>query len=112
MEDQYGQIYFIDYGIAKSISSKKKRSYKKRGFIGTPRYGSVQAHLGEDQTAKDDLESLFYVLAHFYFKILPWMKLPQTNSRLDNILNLKLEKSDSLFMRIGPNFLKCFRYIR
>lgn len=48
---------------------------KKKGFIGTPRYASISAHLGQDQSKKDDIESLLYNLAFLYFKSLPWLCL-------------------------------------
>ena len=47
----------------------------RRGFIGTPRYASISAHQGIEQTPKDDLESLMYVLGYIWKKKCPWMNL-------------------------------------
>ena len=48
---------------------------KVKGFIGTPRYASLQAHNNIYQSKKDDLESLMYLIAFLYLKKLPWMAL-------------------------------------
>lgn len=82
------QFYLVDFGIAKHYTDCSPSNYKK-SFVGTPRYASIRAHEGMEQSPKDDLQSLLYVLAHFYHKMLPWMKLPHSKYKLDTILKIK-----------------------
>ena len=89
MQGDDGKFYLIDYGISKILPKNGIKSADRKGFVGTPRYASISAHLGIDQGPKNDLESFFYVIAQFYLKVLPWMGLPLTPSRTDNILKLK-----------------------
>lgn len=42
------------------------------GWRGTTRYGSLQAHLKQDLSRKDDVESWFYLLVELSKGSLPW----------------------------------------
>ncbi|EGR27006.1 protein kinase family protein, putative [Ichthyophthirius multifiliis] len=72
-------IHLIDFGLAKSYIQKDGSHIsfqEKCGFIGTSRYASVQSHLGQEQSRRDDLESLGYTLIYFLQGgLLPWMNL-------------------------------------
>ncbi|KAH9785330.1 Casein kinase 1-like protein 9 [Citrus sinensis] len=67
------QVYIIDYGLAKKyrdLQTHKHIPYREnKNLTGTARYASVNTHLGVEQSRRDDLESLGYVL------ILPWQGL-------------------------------------
>ncbi|CAD8115323.1 unnamed protein product [Paramecium sonneborni] len=69
------RIHLIDFGIAKDLTKKQKQTNQQQiPFIGTSRYASIAAHLGEEQDRKDDLEALGYVLIYLIKQQLPWMR--------------------------------------
>ncbi|CAK59297.1 unnamed protein product (macronuclear) [Paramecium tetraurelia] len=71
-------VYLIDFGLAKYFKDSNGQHIPlsdKKGIIGTARYASIAAHQGLEQSRKDDLESLGYVLIYLNFGKLPWMNL-------------------------------------
>lgn len=115
-------VYIIDFGLSKKFRNRDgshiAHRTDKRGLTGTPRYASINALNGEEQSRRDDLESLAYVLIYLATGTLPWQGL-RRNSKSENhrrILRLKRETPVADLCANTPpelgRFLQCVRGIK
>ncbi|XP_020677800.1 casein kinase 1 [Dendrobium catenatum] len=113
------QVYIIDYGLAKKyrdLQTHKHIPYREnKNLTGTARYASVNTHLGVEQSRRDDLESLGYVLMYFLRGSLPWqgLKAGTKKQKYDKISEKKmLTPVEVLCKSHPPEFLSYFHYCR
>ena len=70
------KLYLLDFGLAKQYRSSKTLEHypmrKNKKLTGTARYASINALKGCDQSRRDDLESVWYVLIYLLHGYLPW----------------------------------------
>ncbi|KAI6241021.1 Protein kinase domain-containing protein [Aphelenchoides fujianensis] len=92
-------VYIIDFGLAKRFRDQRTRVHipfrDHKNLTGTARYASVHTHQGIEQSRRDDLESLGYVLMYFNRGSLPWQGLKAATKRqkYEKIAEKKLSTS-------------------
>ena len=93
------KLYLLDFVLAKKYRSSTTLVHypliNKKKLTGTARYASINAMRGYEQSRRDDLEAVGYVLMYFLRGSLPWQGLSGKNKeeRYRRILNKKLDTS-------------------
>lgn len=67
-------VYLIDMGLVKRFRHNGYHIVKRQNkpLVGTVRYASLDTHRGIEQSRKDDMESLGYMLVYLLKGSLPW----------------------------------------
>ena len=107
-------LYLLDFGLAKKYrSSRTLVQYpliKKKKLTGTARYASIHALEELEQSRRDDLESVGYVLMYFLRGGLPWqgLKIKSKEDRYKKILAKKKETSSEELCKGFPDEFREF----
>ena len=113
-----GLIYMIDFGLAKKYKSDRGNHVKFsicKHITGTPRFCSSYAMRGVEQSRRDDLESLCYLLIYFFKGTLPWqgLKFEDKLQRFKAIAKMKKTiKVEHLCEDLPPEVLTFTKYIK
>ena len=112
-------IYAIDFGLAKKYKDPKTGLHipyrDGKNLTGTARYASTNTHLGMEQSRRDDIEALGYMLLYFLKGTLPWqgMVLKDPKRKYDKIKQLKYDiKLDVLCEGQPVELAKFIQYAR
>lgn len=89
-------VYLVDFGLAHRYKDPKTMEHiiyrETKEMTGTARYASINNLLGVEQSRRDDLEAIGYVLIYFLKRRLPWQGVQGTsmNDKCKKILDKKL----------------------
>ena len=107
-------MYVIDFGLAKKYRDPKTMQHipyvDKKNLTGTARYASINTHCGIEQSRRDDLESLGYVLMYFNRGSLPWsgLKAATKKQKYEKIMEKKISTPIDVLCRGYPQEFSTF----
>jgi serine/threonine protein kinase len=112
-------VYLIDFGLAKKYRSSRTLQHIKftnnKKLTGTARYASINALRGCEQSRRDDLEAIGYVLMYFLRGSLPWqgLKVDKKEDRYKKIYEKKKSTTAEELCTGYPNeFIEYINYTR
>jgi len=112
-------IHIIDFGLAKKYRDPRSHQHipyrENKNLTGTARYASINTHIGIEQSRRDDLESLGYVLMYFIRGSLPWqgLKANTKKQKYERIMDRKMSTStEQLCKGYAAEFRCYFEYCR
>jgi len=113
------KLFLIDFGLAKKYRDNRTRMHipyrEDKNLTGTARYASINAHLGIEQSRRDDMESLGYVLMYFNRGQLPWqgLKANTKKQKYEKISEKKMATSAEVLCKGYPaEFAMYLNYCR
>lgn len=113
------QVHIIDFGLAKKYRDPKSHIHipyrENKNLTGTARYASINTHLGIEQSRRDDIESLGYVMMYFLRGSLPWqgLKAATKKQKYEKISEKKMVTAIEILCRGFPTeFVTYFQYCR
>ena len=111
-------IYLTNFSLAKKYRSSRTGNHIKYSntgkFTGTPRFASSYALKGLEQSRRDDLISLGYMLIYFMKKKLPWQLIKSQNKKEFCVKNYKMKieiKPEILCYNLPNQILDYIKYV-
>jgi serine/threonine protein kinase len=110
-------VHIIDFGLSKRYKDKNTGQHipyrENRHLVGTARYASINAHLGIEQSRRDDIESIGYVLVYFLLGRLPWQSKQEKGKQPVKIMEKKLiTPPEILCKKLPMEFAYYFHYCK
>jgi len=113
------QVHIIDFGLAKKYRDGRTQQHipyrEGKNLTGTARYASINTHLGIEQSRRDDLEAVGYVMMYFNRGSLPWqgLKANQKKDKYEKIMEKKMSTPiDVLCKHFPAEFVTYLNYCR
>ena len=112
-------IYLIDFGLSKKYRSSTTGKHIRFGFTGkltgTVRFASANALRGGEQSRRDDIESIGYMLVYFLKRKLPWQGVT-ANKKMERYLKIyKMKKNitpEKLCEGLFPEMVEYISYAK
>ena len=112
-------IYLIDFGLSKKYQSSTTGKHIKftevKKFTGTVLYASVNALRFKEQSRRDDLESIGYMLIHLMKGSLPWQKIKVINKKESFVKISEIKKhinTEKLCENLPGEMIDYINYVR
>ena len=112
-------IYLIDFGLSKKYKSDKTGKHLKFNFTGkltgTVRFASANALRGGEQSRRDDLESIAYMIIFFMRGKLPWQGVTGTKKMERYLKIYKMKKNvtpEDLCKSLPPQMAQFTKYVK
>ena len=119
IDEDSNNIYIIDFGLSQRYKDKKTGAHiqyrEKRQMVGTVRYASINTQIGIEQSRRDDIEALGYVLVYLALGRLPWMRVGKEKGKghIAKVLEKKLiTPPEILCKKLPRQFAFFFQYLR
>ena len=93
---QWKELFLIDFGLAKKYRDNRTGQHipyrSGKSLTGTPSFASISAHIGIEQSRRDDMESIGHVLMYFNRGSLPWqgLKAATMKQKCEQISEMKM----------------------
>lgn len=107
-------LNIIDFGLAKHLFKPKTYEHipyqDNKEILGTIRYVSINTHKGIEQSRRDDLESLGYILIYFIKGELPWqgIRTKCQKEKIEKIYQRKVETVPNELCKYLPNEIRLY----
>ena len=118
LKEKKNQIFLLDFGLAKKYRTdnlEHNEMKTKKKLTGTARYASINALSGYEQSRRDDLESIAYIIIYFLRGNLPWqgLKVNNKDDRYKKICEKKRNTSSKKLCEGLPSEFETFvGYVR
>eukprot|EP00923_Selenidium_pygospionis_P003975 GHVN01006313.1.p1 GENE.GHVN01006313.1~~GHVN01006313.1.p1 ORF type:complete len:441 (+),score=91.18 GHVN01006313.1:1624-2946(+) len=105
-------IYMIDLGLAKRYRDTRTHEHiqkqENKNLTGTARYASINAHKGTEQSRRDDLEAVGYLLLYFCRAgLLPWQGV-KANTKQEKYNKIREKKEATSVESLCKGFPMAF----
>ena len=112
-------LYLIDFGLSKKYQSTKTGKHIKmcelKKFTGSIVYASVNSLKCREQSRRDDLESIGYMLIYLMKGSLPWQRVKVSNKKESYLKVAQLKnniKPEKLCENLPNEFITYLKYVK
>ncbi|CAE8614382.1 unnamed protein product [Polarella glacialis] len=113
-------VHIIDFGLARPWQNSKTKEHipyqEGKKLVGTARFASVNTHLGIQQTRRDDLEAVGYLLIYLRRGRLPWQGVGAADGdvqKYERIMDMKMSMKPEEICKGEPaQFATYLKYCR